>query len=176
MKNEAENIELRSEKIRNIIGQIPPKIIRYGISVLFLVFVLLVLLSYYFKFSYSINTTVFIKKENNILIGMVKVPANFISRVKIGYSVKVRFDSIPNMTNEFIECKIIAIPKNVVISKAEAYSYSLIQFPNSLISNRGNKIIIEDNISANAEIITEEISFFERIIEPLKTVLKINRI
>lgn len=46
MKRQAEEeqnkIELRSEKIRNIIGQMPPFLIRWGSTVLLVVFLLLV--------------------------------------------------------------------------------------------------------------------------------------
>ena len=166
-----EQIELRSEKIRNIIGQIPPKIVRYGISVLFIVFVLMIILSCYFKYTYSIKTIAIIKKENNKLIGQIKIPANEILKVKAGYTVRLSFTIIPNMTDEYIDCKIIYVPKIIDISTVEAYSYSSIQLPNSLISNKGNKIILSENITANAEIITEKISFFERIIQPFKNII-----
>ncbi len=166
-----EQIELRSEKIRNIIGQIPPKIIRYGISVLFIVFVMMIILSYYFKYTYSINTTAIIRKENGKLIGQIKIPANEVSKVKIGYTVRISFTNIPNMTDEYIDSRIIDVPKTIEISKSEAYSYSTIQLPESLISNNGNKIFISENLTTNAVIFTEKISFFERIIQPFKNLI-----
>lgn len=36
-----DNIELRSEKVRNMIGQVPPLIIRWGNTVLIVIFVVL---------------------------------------------------------------------------------------------------------------------------------------
>lgn len=36
-----DNIELRSEKVRNMIGQVPPLIIRWGNTVLVVIFVVL---------------------------------------------------------------------------------------------------------------------------------------
>lgn len=48
MKKQAEehqaNIELRSEKIRNIIGQVPPFLIRWGNTILILIFIVLTIL------------------------------------------------------------------------------------------------------------------------------------
>jgi len=166
-----EQIELRSEKIRNIIGQIPPQIIRYGISVLFIVFVLLLTLSYFFKYTYSINTTIILKKENGKLIGQIKIPANEIPKVKIGYTVRISFNNIPKMTDEYIDSRIIEVPKTIEISKSEAYSYSIIQLTDSLLSNKGNKICISENLTTNAIIFTEKISFFERIIQPFKSLI-----
>lgn len=54
MKKQADehqdNIELRSEKIRNIIGQMPPFLVRWGNTVLCVIVILLaVVLGYYKK-------------------------------------------------------------------------------------------------------------------------------
>lgn len=40
--DEQDNIELRSEKVRNIIGEMPPFLIRWGNTILFIVFLVLV--------------------------------------------------------------------------------------------------------------------------------------
>lgn len=42
------HIELRSEKVRNMIGQIPPFLIRWGNTILLVIFLLLVALGYCF--------------------------------------------------------------------------------------------------------------------------------
>lgn len=36
-----DNIELRSEKVRNLIGEIPPSLVRWGTAVIVLIFLLL---------------------------------------------------------------------------------------------------------------------------------------
>lgn len=43
-----DHIELRSEKVRNMIGQIPPFLIRWGNTILLVIFLLLVALGYCF--------------------------------------------------------------------------------------------------------------------------------
>jgi hypothetical protein len=50
-----EKIELRSEKVRQIIGQIPPRIIRMGIASVFLVFVMLLMFATFIRFNYNIK-------------------------------------------------------------------------------------------------------------------------
>lgn len=40
-QEEQEKIELRSEKVRNLIGQMPPFLIRWGNTILFIIIVLL---------------------------------------------------------------------------------------------------------------------------------------
>ena len=46
---EQEQVELRSEKVRNLIGQMPPFLIRWGNTILFIILVLL-LVAYYALF------------------------------------------------------------------------------------------------------------------------------
>jgi hypothetical protein len=50
MKKDAEaqqdSIELRSEKVRNIIGQMPPFLIRWGNTILAVIFILLLIAGY----------------------------------------------------------------------------------------------------------------------------------
>lgn len=48
-KSEMDRIELRSEKVRNIIGEIPSLLIRWGNTVLVLIFLLLGLLVWVFR-------------------------------------------------------------------------------------------------------------------------------
>lgn len=52
MKKEAsahqDKIELRSEKVRNIIGQMPPFLIRWGNTILLVIFLALLVVGYWF--------------------------------------------------------------------------------------------------------------------------------
>ena len=58
-------IELRSEKVRNIIGQIPSRIIRAGISVIFIVVFLILIGAYLFRFNRTIDMPARLYSENN---------------------------------------------------------------------------------------------------------------
>jgi hypothetical protein len=48
-----DNIELRSEKARSIIGQIPPIIVRVGIAIMSIIIIIFLLVSYFIKFDLS---------------------------------------------------------------------------------------------------------------------------
>lgn len=42
------NIELRSEKVRNLVGQIPPALLQYGIMIiLFVIFLLVFIIGFF---------------------------------------------------------------------------------------------------------------------------------
>lgn len=46
-----DDIELRSEKIRNIIGEIPPRLVRTGTTVIIVVIAIMILCAYIIKFN-----------------------------------------------------------------------------------------------------------------------------
>ena len=54
-KNESENIELRSEKVRHIIGQVPPTLVRTGTMVITLVVIALAVAFYTIRYPITIE-------------------------------------------------------------------------------------------------------------------------
>lgn len=48
--DDQDKIELRSEKVRNLIGQVPPFLIRWGNSILIVIFVILLIVYWWFLY------------------------------------------------------------------------------------------------------------------------------
>lgn len=172
MIKETENIELRSEKVRNIIGQIPPKLIRIGITLIFVIFLVILTGTYFFEYAYTIKTTAYIEQANKVTTVIVKVPANELNKIKQGHKVILCFDNIPNLYNKRLITEIHSIPNIIDISKSGGYYLSEIVLTKESQMELGFEIIIHDKIEINAEIITDKISFFNRILEPFKTLVK----
>jgi multidrug resistance efflux pump len=61
---EEKDIEIRSEEVQEILGQVPGKIIRWGITVVFSVIIIMLIGSYFFKYPDIINSTIIITTEN----------------------------------------------------------------------------------------------------------------
>lgn len=53
--NDIDKIELRSEKVRKIIGDMPSGFIRYGISIITCILILLFIICYYIPFGGTKN-------------------------------------------------------------------------------------------------------------------------
>lgn len=51
--NSHDNIELRSEKVRNLIGEIPPSLIRWGTVIIVAIFLALILVLCFVPYPYS---------------------------------------------------------------------------------------------------------------------------
>ena len=52
-KKSSEEIELRSEKVRNLLGEIPPSIIRWGTVIIVAIFLILLLVICFLPYPYS---------------------------------------------------------------------------------------------------------------------------
>ncbi len=167
--SKADNIELRSEKTRNIIGQIPPIIIRAGITVIFFIILGLLVGTWFFRYEYTIKATASIEPQNNNLIIYIKIPANEIDKVKTGQKVILDFNNIPNLYNEKIITEIQTIPNKIEISKKGGFYLSKIKIPRNTKTETGKEINIIQQTTINAKIITDKISFFDRITEPFMT-------
>lgn len=167
--DEKDNIELRSEKVRNLIGQIPPIIIRAGITVIFFIILVLLIGSWFFKFEYTIITTATINQNNDSLIIELKIPANEINKIKTGQKVILEFNNIPNIYNEKIETEIQAVPDILEITENGGFYNPVIFLQEKATIESGRTLSINKEIKVNAKIIADKISLFDRIMEPIRS-------
>lgn len=167
--DEKDNIELRSEKVRNLIGQIPPVIIRTGISVIFIIILVLLIGSWFFKFEYTIKTIATINQYNDRLIIDLKIPANEISKLKTGQKVVLDFNNIPNLYNEKMITKIQTVPDIIEITEDGGFYNAEILLKEKPKTGTSTALSIQKEIEVNAEIVTDKISLFDRIMEPIRT-------
>lgn len=58
-KDTNSKIELRSEKVRNIIGEIPPALVRWGIAIIVVIFAILLSVVLCVKYQYGNGETIF---------------------------------------------------------------------------------------------------------------------
>lgn len=57
-ENTHSHIELRSEKVRNIIGEIPPTLVRWGIAIIVMIFAILLAVVLCVKYPYGNGETI----------------------------------------------------------------------------------------------------------------------
>ncbi|MDY0253011.1 MAG: hypothetical protein RBR30_01235 [Tenuifilaceae bacterium] len=167
-----DNIELRSEKARSIIGQIPPIIVRVGIAIMSIIIIIFLLASYLIKFDYTIKTTAYLEQNSDSIAVIIKIPANEINKIKLGQSVILSFDNIPYLYNKKIVTEIISAPNVIDISSSGGYYFSKILLPNEILKENGSEFKISGKIELNAEIFAGKTSFLERITEPFKSLNK----
>lgn len=167
-----DNIELRSKNVQNIIGQIPPRIIRIGISVIFLIILGLLIGSYFFKYGSNIETTAIVQQHNDSTFIKLKIPCDQRDKVKKGNRVLLNLSSIQNISNESVEANIESIETVIEVNNAKGYFIANIYIPKNLQTINNTNIKILSTTEVKAEIITDKISFLERIIAPIKQIQK----
>ncbi len=161
---EEKRIELRSPQVRQIIGQIPPVLIRRGIGIILIIMLILILGSKYFSIPYTLKAQAeIISNKNNISVRIL-IPVSEEKHLKKNQIVVIYLDSINDLYQQKIELKISRITKEVNIRQNKAY---LIAFSNSqkyLETISGLQINhIDKKYTFNAEIKAGKISFFDKV-------------
>lgn len=54
-----DKIELRSEKVKQFLGEVPSRLVRWGIAVVCIIFTLLIVVVMYVKYPYGAGETIF---------------------------------------------------------------------------------------------------------------------
>ncbi|NJO68405.1 MAG: hypothetical protein HC830_03250 [Bacteroidetes bacterium] len=105
MVAENDQIELRSEKVRSIIGQIPPLLLRSGIGIIFIITLILSCMGYYFKYPYTIEAEYYIWENNHKPEGALMVPYGKASRIKPDQRVIINLTNVSFMYNKTLLLK-----------------------------------------------------------------------
>lgn len=87
--DENKSIELRSEKVRNIIGQIPSRIVRLGITIIFVVVFAILSGAYFFRFDHAINAQTLLYSKNQQVHYTIKVSQNKMKYINVGQKLVI---------------------------------------------------------------------------------------
>ena len=82
-------IELRSEKVRHIIGEIPSRIVRYGITIITIVLLVLLVGAYFIPYPETISARI---EMTNRQKGTVDIPYKYVNTVKKGKNVSIELE------------------------------------------------------------------------------------
>lgn len=103
------------------------------------------------------------------LIGKLSIPVRSAGKVHQGQEVNLKFVDFPS--HEF----------GMVVTNLEGLSevpdsayVGTVLLPDTLVTNYGKQLPFKQNMQGVAEIITEDISLAERLVYPLKAILKEN--
>lgn len=82
-------IELRSEKVRHIIGDIPPRIVRYGITIITIVILGLLVGAYFIPYPEAISAKV---QMTNAHQGAIIIPYKYVNTIARGMTANIEFE------------------------------------------------------------------------------------
>ena len=82
-------IELRSEKVRHIIGEIPSRIVRYGITIITIVILGLLVGAYFIPYPETISAKV---QMTNAHQGTITVPYKYVNTIARGMTANIEVE------------------------------------------------------------------------------------
>ena len=82
-------IELRSEKVRHIIGEIPSGIVRYGITIITFVILGLLVGAYFIPYPETISAKVLMTNAHK---GTVAIPYKYVNTIAKGMTANIEFE------------------------------------------------------------------------------------
>ena len=127
---------------------------------------------------YSVNQEVkldtrvlsIVQEETGPIVGKVLLPNLGAGKVKEGHPVIVRFDRYPYMEFGMVS----GVINKISLVPEEANYYVEVGFPDGLTTSYNQELEFTQEMTGQADIITEDRTFLVRIISPLKSMLKRN--
>ncbi|PKO96532.1 MAG: hypothetical protein CVU11_02775 [Bacteroidetes bacterium HGW-Bacteroidetes-6] len=115
-----------------------------------------------------------IPNMNKGISGKIYLPMQGAGKIRIGQKVNVKFDNYPFMQYGMIQVEIMTISKVPTTINNKKVLILNVKFPDGLITNYGIKLELGEEMSGTSEIITEDLSLFQRFINPIKHIIKKN--
>lgn len=106
------------------------------------------------------------------ITGKIYLPMNGAGKVKVGQKVNIKLDNYPYMEFGMVQVKvsyISVLPTEV--DKNKVYIIG-VEFPERLRTNYDTDLVFTEEMHGEAEIITDDLSLLQRIIFPVKHILK----
>lgn len=91
--SEFDHIELRSEKVRNIIGKVPPGIICTGISGITLILLVLILAAFLVPYPESVKASAIVAATDETSVHVrLFIPYRYVAKIKKGMILKIEME------------------------------------------------------------------------------------
>jgi len=106
--------------------------------------------------------------DSSQIIGRMQLQAIGAGKVKPGQNVNIKLDNYPYMEYGMIRTTV----KSVSLIPDENVYYLEVDLPQNLITNYGKKLSLQQEMSGVAEIIAEDMRLIERLINPVRALIK----
>jgi len=104
--------------------------------------------------------------------GKIYLPLTGAGKVKVGQKVNIKLDNYPYMEFGMIQVKVASISMIPTLMNENKVYMVGVDFPDRLRTNYGTDLIFTEEMQGVAEIITEDLSLLQRILFPVKHVIK----
>lgn len=153
-----DNIELRSEKTRQIIGMVPSGIVRYGTLIICIIIGVLLVVSYFVPYPKNIqaDATVVVNADGKLNV-CAYIPYSHINTIQEGMSAEIEFEGYSPADYGYVSATISHIDKNVHNINGQNY------FKVDLNIQTNNTIILFEGMRGTANILISNKSILQKI-------------
>ena len=154
-----DNIELRSEKTRQIIGMVPSGIVRYGTLIITIIIAVLLAVSYFVPYPENLqaNATVLVDADGKLNV-CAYIPYSHINTMHEGMSAEIEFEGYPSADYGYVSATISHINQNVQNINGQNY------FKVYLNSHSNNTITLFEGMNGSANILVSNKSILHKIL------------
>lgn len=109
-----------------------------------------------------------IPEEQSQIIGRISLPLKGAGKVEVGQRVNIRFDNFPYMEYGIVKGTV----KNISLVPSNANYTVEVELPQDLHTNYNIKLNFSQEMKGSAEIVTEDLRLIQRLINPVRSLLK----
>lgn len=165
-----------SDPVQEIMGSVPPWITRWGITIIFSVFAIILLGCFLIRYPQTVSAPVTIMTaENGSTSGRMSVPSSGFGKVQVGQDVHVRIDCFPYLEFGMFTGTVSDIEDIPQETPGGQFLYTVdLAFPKGLVSNYGYEPRPLQKMSGSATIIVQEQRLIEKIVPQIRMTKTIN--
>lgn len=159
-----EQVQLHTEQVQEILTNPPKWIIRYGISIFFIVIVLIFAGTYFIKYPDMVYGKIVVVDKTK---AKIIVPVANSGKIKDGQVLNVKFENYPYMEYGILTLQIV----NPVLKyerENSNYYYFYVELPEKIVTNNRKELQYMPQMQGKAEIITNDLRLYEKLISPIK--------
>lgn len=155
-----ENIELRSEKVRNIIGKVPPELVREGTGFIAVILLALALAAFFIPYPENIKTKVIVTSAaGNNINAEAFIPYQYIYKIKKDMKVHVEMEGYTANKYGYRDGIIKETEDNVIIINGEHYFRTILEIKSP------SRYTIKKDMNGFAFILLSDKTIFQYILD-----------
>lgn len=154
-------IELRSEKVKHIIGEIPSRIVRYGITIITIVILGLLIGAYFIPYPETISAKVLMTNAHQ---GTVEFPYKYVNTIAKGMAANIEFDGY-DVETYGVASGVISATTHTPLQTAEGSVFTT----QVMITDCRYKII--KGMTGTASILVSNESVLQRIVQRIANIV-----
>ena len=156
--SDIDNIELRSEKTRQIIGMVPSGIVRYGTLIITIIITVLLAVSYFVPYPENLqaNATVVVDADGKLNV-CAYIPYSHINTIHEGMNAEIEFEGYPSADYGYVSATISHIDKTVHNINGQNFCVLYMSIPEN------NNVTMLSGMKGTANILTSDKGIFQKI-------------